>query len=251
LTNPLVAEESVLRTSLRVGLLKTLAYNASHRNTGLRIFEIGHVYAHPEKQATRLPDEREVLGVALGGREAPAAVDVWNVLIDAFAVKKDRLVATVVPGLHPTRTARIQVAGKFVGAVGEIDPAVCESFGVPERVAWLEVDLDALLALPHGDRPYVRFSRFPSSDIDLAFVVDDTCPAGDVERELRKAGGAQLVGLELFDVYRGDRVAPGARSLAYALRFQAPDHTLTDAEIVDARARCIAAVEKLPAKLRT
>lgn len=250
LTNPLVAEESVMRTSLRVGLLKTLAYNASHRNTGLRIFEIGHVYAHPATPS-RLPDEREVLAVALGGREAPAAVEVWSAVVDAFAIKKDRLVAADISGLHPTRSARIEVAGKVVGAVGEIDPAVCEAFGVPERVAWLELDLDLLLSLPHGERPYARFSRFPSSDIDLAFEVAESCPAADVERELRKAGGELLVSLALFDVYRGERVAPGTRSLAYALRFQAGDRTLTDADIADARARCIAAVEKtLPAKLR-
>jgi phenylalanyl-tRNA synthetase beta chain len=251
LTNPLVAEESVMRTSLRVGLLKTLGYNASHRNAGLRVFEVGHVYAQPAGAGQRLPDEREMLAVAISGREAPAAVDVWCALVDALAVRKDRLVTATVPGLHPTRSARIEVAGTVVGAVGEIDPAVCESFGVTERVAWLEVDLDALLALPHGERPYARFSRFPSSDIDLAFEVAESCPAADVERELRKAGGDLLVSLSLFDVYRGDRVPEGTRSLAYALRFQATDRTLTDADIADARGRCIAAVEKaLPAKLR-
>ncbi len=251
LTNPLVAEESVLRTSLRVGLLKTLSYNASHRNTGLSIFEVGHVYAHPARSPARLPDEREVVAVALGGREAPAAVDVWSALVDAFAIKKDRLVASVISGMHPTRAARIEVAGRVVGAVGEIDPAVCDAFGVPERVAWLEVDLDILLSLPHGERPYNRFSRFPSSDIDLAFEVDERCAAADVEREIRKAGSDLLVGLALFDVYRGAGVAPGTRSLAYALRLQAGDRTLTDSEIAETRARCIAAVEKvLPARLR-
>ena len=251
LTNPLVAEESVLRTSLRVGLLKTLAYNASHRNTGLRIFEVGHVYAHPLDATDRLPSEREVLAVALAGHEAPAAVAVWAALVDAFAISEHLLVASQVRGLHPSRTAVIDVLGHNIGVVGEIDPAVCAAFAVAERVAWLELDLDALLALPHGERPYARFSRFPSSDVDLAFVVDDACPAADVEREIRKAGGDLLVALSLFDVYRGEGVATGARSLAYALRFQAGDRTLTESEIAEARARCIAAVEAgRPAKLR-
>ena len=251
LTNPLVAEESVLRTSLRVGLLKTLAYNASHRNTGLRIFEVGHVYAHPLDAADRLPSEREVLAVALAGYEAPAAVAVWAALVDAFAIDKHRLVASEVRGLHPSRTALIEVRGQSVGAVGEIDPAVCAAFAVPERVAWIELDLDALFDLPHGERPYARFSRFPSSDVDLAFVVQESCPAADVEHEIRKAGGDLLVGLSLFDVYRGEGVATGARSLAYALRFQADDRTLTESEIADARRRCIAAVESSGlAKLR-
>jgi phenylalanyl-tRNA synthetase beta chain len=161
------------------------------------------------------------------------------------------LITDEISGLHPTRTARIEVDGVVVGAVGEIDPAVADAFGVPERVAWLEVDLDALLALPHGDTQYRPVSRFPSSDIDLAFEVDEACPAAEVESVLRRSGAPLLVSLRLFDVYRGGAVAPGARSLAYALRLQAADRTLTDEDIAEVRRRCIDAVESaLPAKLR-
>jgi phenylalanyl-tRNA synthetase beta chain len=250
ITNPLVAEESVMRTSLRPGMLKTLAFNASHRNTGLRIFEVGHIYARPATDSP-LPDEREVLGVALGGAEAPDAVLVWTVLADALGLRGDRLVTDEVGGMHPTRTARIEVEGAVVGAVGEIDPAVSEAFGVPERVAWLEVDLDTLLALPHGEQVYRPVSRFPSSDIDLAFEVAETCAAAEVEAVLRAAAGPLLVSLRLFDVYRGAPVPAGSRSLAYALRFQAADRTLTDDEIAEVRQRAIdAVVATLPAKLR-
>jgi phenylalanyl-tRNA synthetase beta chain len=166
-------------------------------------------------------------------------------------VRGDRLVATEVQGLHPTRTARIEVGGTVVGTVGEIDPAVAEAFGVPERVAWLELDLDTLLALPHGERPYSRISRFPSSDIDLAFEVAEPCPAADVEQVIRDAAGDLLVSLSLFDVFRGGALTPGTRSLAYALRLQAADRTLTDEDLAGVRRRCIAAVEAtLPARLR-
>jgi phenylalanyl-tRNA synthetase beta chain len=249
-TNPLVAEESVMRTSLRPGILKTLAFNASHRSLGLRVFEIGHVYSRPHVE-TPLPDEREVLAVALGGVEAPEAVLVWTVLADALAVRGDRLITDELSGLHPTRAARIDVDGVTVGAVGEIDPSVAEAFGVPERVAWLEVDLDTLLALPHGERPYRPVSRFPSSDIDLAFEVAEICAAADVERAVQTAAGPLLVALHLFDVYRGAPLPPGTRSLAYSLRLQAADRTLTDDETAQVRRRVIEAVESsLPAKLR-
>jgi phenylalanyl-tRNA synthetase beta chain len=249
-TNPLVAEESVMRTSLRPGILKTLAFNASHRGLGLRVFEVGHVYARPAAE-TPLPDEREVLAVALGGIEAPEAVLVWTVLADALGVRGDHLVTDEISGLHPTRAARIEVDGVVVGAVGEIDPAVAEAFGVPERVAWLEVDLDTLLALPHGEKAYRPVSRFPSSDIDLAFEVSEGCAAADVESTLRRAAGPLLVSLRLFDVYRGGTVASGTRSLAYALRLQATDRTLTEDDIAAVRRACIDAVESaLPAKLR-
>ena len=249
-TNPLVAEESVMRSSLRPGILKTLAYNASHRLAGLGLFEVGHVYRHPEASQP-LPDEREYLAVALAGRDAGDAVGVWSALADALAARDYALVADVVAGLHPTRTARIEVGGVPVGHVGEVDPGVLDAFDVPERVGWLEVDLDTLLGVPHGDTPYQQVSRYPSSDIDLAFEVDDAVPASAVERCLREAAGDLLARLSLFDVFRGAPVGDGRRSLAFTLRFQAVDRTLTDAEMADVRRRCIDAVEgSLPASLR-
>jgi phenylalanyl-tRNA synthetase beta chain len=249
-TNPLVAEESVMRSSLRPGILKTLAYNASHRLAGLGLFEVGHVYRHPEASQP-LPDEREYLAVALAGRDAGDAVGVWSALADALAARDYALVADVVAGLHPTRTARIEVGGVPVGHVGEVDPGVLDAFDVPERVGWLEVDLDTLLGVPHGDTPYRQVSRYPSSDIDLAFEVDDAVPASAVERCLREAAGDLLARLSLFDVFRGAPVGGGRRSLAFTLRFQAADRTLTDAEMADVRRRCIDAVEgSLPASLR-
>jgi phenylalanyl-tRNA synthetase beta chain len=125
------------------------------------------------------------------------------------------------------------------------------AYAVDRRVAWLEVDLTMLLGLPHGARVYRRVSRYPSSDVDLAFEVAEATPAGDVARALRKAAGPLLVDLTLFDVYRGDQVAPGSRSLAFRLRLQATDRTLTDGDVADVRARCIDAVTtELPAVLR-
>jgi phenylalanyl-tRNA synthetase beta chain len=249
LTNPLVAEESVLRTSLLPGLLKSLGYNASHRNAGVGLFEIGHVFR--AKAEPGLPDEREVVGVAWGGRDASGAVEAWQALVDVLALPSPRLEAAPAPGLHPGRTAGAFVDGEAVGVVGEVDPDVAAAHGIDERVAWLEVDLGRLLDGPHGDRPYRKVAKYPSSDVDLAFEVDDATPAGAVLETLRDAGGDLLVDLQLFDVYRGSGIAGGARSLAFRLRFQAPDRTLTDGEIADARARAIAAVEGAhPAKLR-
>ena len=250
-TNPLVTEESVMRASLRPGLLKTLAYNASHRLTGLKLFELGHIYQHPLSEQP-LPDEREHLGVVLAGGDAGAAVNVWSALADALALRDYELIAVSPPGLHATRTAQIEVHGKVIGFVGEIAPSVLNAYEVSERVGWLEVDLDTALTISHGDKPYKSISRYPSSDIDLAFEVSEDVPASSVSSVLRASAGELLIDLRLFDVFRGHPVGENCRSLAYTLRFQATDRTLTDKEISEVRERCISAVEKeLAASLRS
>jgi phenylalanyl-tRNA synthetase beta chain len=138
-----------------------------------------------------------------------------------------------------------------LGEVGELDPTFVETFGLvgvdgrPRRVGWLDLDLGVLLDPTRAVRrplESVPISRFPSSDIDLAFVVPDEVPAGSVEQALRAGAGDLLESVELFDVYRGPSVATGARSLAYRLRFCALDHTLGDEELAALRSGSIAAV---------
>jgi phenylalanyl-tRNA synthetase beta chain len=249
IANPLIADESVLRTSLLPGLVKTIAYNESHRVSGVALFEIGHVVRRPA-QPQPLPDEREHLAAAVAGAEAPAAVELWSALAEALAIEGWSLRSAEVAGLHPTRAADLVISGDVVGHVGEVDPAVLDAYGVGERVAWLELDLDRLFGLPHGQRPYRVVSKYPSSDIDLAFEVADSVTAATVAGAVRAAAGDLLVDFELFDVYRGAGVADGSRSLAYRLRFQAPDHTLTDGEVAEVRARCIEGAAAVGASLR-
>ncbi len=240
--NPLDARESLIRTSLRPGLLRALAYNASHRNDGAGLFEMGKIFLPPAGDRQR-PSEPEILAVALAGREAPQAVRVWTALAEAVGVDGVALEAGTSPGLHPTRCARLVAGGAVVGVVGEIDPIVTETWDIAERVAWLEVDLDALDSVPRRDRRYRTVSRFPSNDIDLAFVVDDGVPAGAVATTISESAGDLLASLKLFDVFRGGSVGDGRRSLAYALRLQAADRTLKDSEVAEVRQKVIEAVE--------
>lgn len=251
IANPLVAEESVLRTSLLPGLLKVVAHNQSHRLGGIDLFEIGHVFRRSADPQAPLPDEREHLAVAVAGEEAPGAVARWWSLVEHLHLDS-RIEAAVLPGLHPTRAASVLVDGEPVGGIGEVDPGVLDAYGIDGRVSWLEVDLGRILDIDADERPFAPFSRMPSSDVDLAFEVPGDVPAGDVLGAIGDAGEALLVSVEPFDVYRGPGVADGARSLAYRLRFQAPARTLTDAEIGEARRGIIAAVEAaIPgAKLR-
>lgn len=241
LTNPLVAEESVLRTSLLPGMVQAVALNAQRRQSGVQFFEIGHVFGPPADGAL-LPDERERLGVIQAGRDAGAAIDAWQIIRDVLAIPDAHLTNEVVPGLHPTRSGRVIVAGEPVGEIGEIDPAVASAYGINERVAWLSLDLTRVAVLPHGERPYRLVSRFPSADVDLAFVVHNDVPVHAIEATLRSSVGEMLAHVELFDVFRGGSLGEQQRSLAFALRFQAPDRTLTDTDVGTLRQHAIDAV---------
>jgi phenylalanyl-tRNA synthetase beta chain len=281
-SNPLIAEEPYLRRSLMPGLLGALVYNAARRQGSVRLYEVGVVFSHPDEGSPRvversgadgaqkalLPGERELLGAVFAHDDDDArdAVAAWRVLADAFRVGGVHLVAPeagTLPGLHPTRSAQLVANGRTIGAVGEIDPGVATDFElihasgtgtVARRIGWLEVDLGLLF----DERIVARrapvaaaVSRFPSSDIDLALVVDDGVPADVVADVLGSAAGDLLESVTLFDVYRGPRIGEGKRSLAFRLRFCSLDHTLTDDEVGVLRARCIdAAVAQLGAVLR-
>jgi phenylalanyl-tRNA synthetase beta chain len=251
ITNPLVSEESVLRTSLLPGLLKAVRHNVSHRNEGIALFEIGHVFRRPADPDAELPDEHENLAMIVAGADATAAVEAWRTICDGLAVDRADVANAEMPGLHPTRSGVVRVGGQPVGSVGEVDPEVLAAFDIPGRAAWLEVDLDRFLAHPHGSPSYQPVSRFPSSDIDLAFEVAEGTSATDVRAAIEVAAGDLLGWVRLFDTYRGEGVRDGHRSLAYRIRLQARDRTLTDAEVGEVRARLIDAVERaFPAHLR-
>jgi phenylalanyl-tRNA synthetase beta chain len=247
LVNALVADESVLRTSLRPGLLQAIAYNESHRSTGVGLYEIGRVYP---PAADVLPDEHEELAVVLAGRDAPDAVAVWRELSRELGWGA-RLDQGIVPsGMHPARSATLSVGRDVIGRVGEIHPDVLDAFGVDERVAVLELHLGRLLQVESKPPQWKPISKYPSSDLDLAFAVPETVPAEKVDKAIRQASGGVLTALELFDVYRGEGVAAGQRSLAYRLRLQAADRTLTDDDVAGVRTRAEAAVAKLGGTLR-
>jgi phenylalanyl-tRNA synthetase beta chain len=266
-TNPLVESERYLRTSMVSGLVRAVQHNADRRQPDIRFFEVGSVFwrlgegsvgTEPAGAPVGEASERVSVVLAAHGDDAFTAVAAWRTLAEALGVASWSMGAPEVAGptaspVHPYRSSTLLGdGGVVIGVVGELDPAVVGRFdlvgsdGRPRRVGWLDLDLDVLLdrdrvlRRPEQSRP---LSRFPSSDIDLAFVVADAVPAGSVEQTLRQTGGALLEAVELFDVYRGASLPEGSRSLAFHLRFCALDRTLTDEEIGGLRARCIETVE--------
>ncbi len=253
--NPML--ESVLRPSLLPGLLKTAAHNASHRNPSVRLFEIGHTFLPPRLKTQLVPYEREHVGALLGadGDGAEAAVRLWNSVVELLGVKTAAVALRAdddIVGMHPTRSARIIATGTMapIGAVGEVDPSVAAGFRVESRLGWLWFDLQNLLHLPRRSSEMAPFSRFPSSDVDLAFVVSDRVPAEEVRAALAEADPL-VESVALFDRYRGPGVSEGHRSLAFRIRLAAQDRTLTDTELAAARVACISATQNLGATLRS
>lgn len=240
LLNPLLADHSHLRTMILPGLLEAMRVNLHRRVEDIHLFEIGRIF-HFEIGAIQ---EQRTLGVAMRGR----LVRGWNLGDEAeeatlFHLKgvlevlyAELRVAPVVepaarPWLHPGRSARFVVAGEEVGLFGELHPRVAEAFELSGRVLVAEVHLDALLPQAALVRQFSPPPRFPSVDRDLAVFVAAGTPHAEVVRVIRQTGGDLLERADLFDVYEGPQAPSGHRSLAYALRFRAPDRTLTAEEV--------------------
>jgi phenylalanyl-tRNA synthetase beta chain len=268
ITNPLVDAERFLRSSMAPGLLRAVLYNAERRQGDVRLFEVGSVFRRLEIPTGDGPPaestERLCAVFAAKGDDAWSAVAAWRTVADAFGLVGWEMEQGPHHGgatrvLHEHRSATLLSSGdgsgarrEVLGVVGELDPTTVETFGLvgadgrPRRVGWLDLDLGVLLDPAAARRRPLEsapISRFPSSDVDLAFVVPEEVPAGSVEATLVSAGGDLVESVQLFDVYRGESVDAGSRSLAYRLRFCALDRTLTDEEVGGLRAACIAAVE--------
>ena len=247
LLNPISPERSVLRRTLLPGLLDVAAKNLLATDS-VALFEVGFVYL--PKPGEKLPDEPRRLAVVLSGRRAPAAWDdphgVKPAAFDFFDLKGvlDSLLADLhLPGvslrgtktvayLHPGRAAEVFINEQRVGAVGELHPKVAAAFGLAERAVQVaELDLEAVLAAVPSRVPYRPFPTVPAAKRDVAVIVPADTPAEAVLSELRTAGGDLLAEAVLFDVYTGDSVPAGTKSLAFALVYQAADRTLGEKEI--------------------
>ena len=143
------------------------------------------------------------------------------------------------------------MAGESLGFAGELHPEVCDTFGLPRRTAVAEIDLDALIAAAPERGSIAPISGFPVAKEDVALIVDADVPSATVEEALRAGAGPLLESITLFDLYSGPQIGEGKKSLAFALRFRAPDRTLTDAETAEARDAAVAvAVERTGAVQR-
>ncbi len=274
-TNPLNSEESVLRSSMLVGLARAWGKNVERGTGDVGLFELGTVVDHPgfgpEPRRSRggaggtekieLPTEHETLMVLLGRHDddARSAVATWHALAQRWGLR-DVVVRTANarPGWHPTRSAELvdRSTGARVGFVGEIDPALVSVWApaarAGQRVGLVEINLDVAsdpTLVLRRDATVRIPSRFPSAVIDLAFVTPDAISASDLGEQLR-ATDPLVESVHLFDVYRGEGLEPATRSLAFTVRLSADDRTLSDTDVTASRERLIERAGALGARLR-
>ncbi len=283
LENPLSDAEPYLRTTLIPGLLEAVTRNTSRGNDDLALFETGSVFLAAGEALAPLPDvsdrptdeelaaitaalprqPRHAAGVIAGdwagaGWQGVAVPAGWQQAVAAVQVAGRAVGLNLTPEAaeimpwHPGRCARFTVGGVVLGHAGELHPAVCKAVGVPPRTAVFEFDLDALIAAAPERGSISLLSSYPVAKEDVALIVAIGVPAAEVAAALRDGAGALLESVTLFDVYEGPQVGAGKKSLAFAMRFRAPDRTLTDAETAAARDAAVAvASERFGAVQRT
>lgn len=260
-SNPMSEDESVLRTTLLPSLLRALARNQARHIPDVALYEVARVY---ERSDDVLPQEALVLASAMSGDRSPKT---WNrpavpwdffagkAIIEALAdvLRLPPLGYDSVSGMpfHPTRAASIVLGDTPVGVLGELHPDVCERFDVAEGTVAFELSLAPLFAALPERVQVEQPSKLPSTYMDLAVVVDEAVAAADVQGIIERAGAPEVTAVRLFDLYRGEQIEAGKKSLAFALELSHPDRTMTDEEAAAVRDRILPALqERTGAQLR-
>ncbi len=273
LANPSTPERAAMRHSLLNSVLEIAAENSKHQ-ARVQIFEVGHVYlpnANGTGEDAVLPSEPGRLALVMTGpREAgtwlPGSdtepVDFFDIkgvveaLLAGLYISDVSFAPTKQPAYHPGRVAEVSVNGQVVGVLGQLHPLVVEAYEVQvddeQPVLAAEFDLDALLGLAPEMHVVRSVPRFPAVQQDIAVVVDESIPANQVEELIAQTGQPLVTKVQLFDVFRGEQLGVGKKSLAYSLTFQSEERTLTDKVVAKQQNKIVKRLEReLGAKLRS
>ncbi len=266
LLNPQTVDRNVLRITLTHALLDVIAHNVKHTHDGLAFFEIARTFFPREHD---LPYERRTLAIALAGEREPRS---WTTKSDEYtyydlkgivAAFMRRLgkgdpgllsgwqtvalpVSEANPALHPGRNAVLRINDKRLGYLGEVHPTVAARFEIeaPVRAQLAEIDLDTLFALASPVRRFRAISRYPAVRRDISLVFPSEVETQDVERVILDTAGELLRGLQVVDVYHGESLGPGHKSVALGLEFQADNRTLTQEEVSALQDRIVEALAR-------
>lgn len=251
ISNPLGEDTGVMRTSMIPSMMDTLSRNYNNRNLSAYLFENGKVYIPNGED--ELPDENRTLSIGMYGD----GIDFFTLKGKVEALFAAAGIAgydvepvTDNPTFHPGRTARFTVENEEVALLGEIHPDVAENYSIGAKVYVASISVDKLFKYQHTKRVYKPSPRFPALTRDLAVVCDRITPVLLLEKLIAKAVGKTLEHISLFDVYQGEQIEKGKKSVAFSLRLRAADKTMTDAEADEAMNKAIKALDAVGAELR-
>lgn len=262
LSMPMSEERSQLRLSIVPQLLEVVKYNNARQTDAVALYEIGSVFL--KQDGEQLPQEKEHVAVAITGlweanvwQGEKKAVDffvakgVLEALFDTLGVTSqiDYRQAQI-KDMHPGRTAEVLLNGDVIGFIGQVHPTVQKELDIKETYVF-EVSFKALAEADVAPIAYQLIPRFPSITRDIALVVDAATKAGDIQKIIVEAGGSLLKEVSVFDLYEGDKMEEGKKSIAYSLKYFDPERTLTDEDMTKAHDQVLVAVkEKAGADLR-
>lgn len=252
--NPLGEENSVMRTILTPNMLETLGRNYARNIEQVRAFEIGSTFMVNMVKAEDLPFEQEGLCIGLYGKDetfftlkgmVQELLAVMGISDEVFVAESDYHV------YHPGRCARIAVGDEELGIMGEIHPDVAERFGLDTRVYCCELFFDSVIRHADTEILYKPLPKYPSTSRDIALLVDEAVQVGEMEDIIKEQGTSILEDVKLFDVYRGEQIAEGKKSVAFALTYRDQNRTLTDEDVAKVHSKVLNALEeKVSAVLR-
>lgn len=251
--NPLGQDFSIMKTQALNGMLTSLATNYNRKNKNVRLYEIGNIYIPKALPLTELPDERTQFTLGMYG---DGDFFTMKGVVEEF-FEKVGLDGRITydpedkkPFLHPGRQADIIYDGVKVGYLGEVHPQVCENYNIGDRVYYADIDMPYIVEHACFDKKYEGIAKFPTSTRDISLVVDKEVLIGTMENAIIKKGGKLLESCELFDIYEGEQVGEGKKSVAFSLVFRAKDRTLSDTEISEIMDKILAELTGLGAVLR-
>lgn len=254
ISNPLGEDFSIMRTISLNAMLISLSTNMAHRNKNVRLYEFGNIYLPKELPLKELPEER--MQMTLGMYGEGDFFTLKGVLEDIFeTLGVDNMIEYLptkeYPFLHPGRQASVMLGNEKVAYIGQVHPEVMDNYSMKQNAIVAVIDMPVLVAHATFDRKYEAVAKFPAIKRDLSMTVSKEIFVGQLEKIIKKSGGKLLESVELFDVYEGNQIEAGKKSVAYSLTFRAKDRTLEESEINVIVEKILNKLSELGAELRS
>ncbi len=253
ISNPLGEDYSIMRTLPLNGMLTSLSTNFGRRNKNVRLYELANIYLPKQLPLTELPEERTQLTFGMYGDGDFFTMKgvVEEFLYKAGLRKKPEYDPSAeLAFFHPGRKAQIRYEGTAIGYIGEIHPTVAANYAIKDRVYAAVIDMPKIIERASFDFKYEGITNFPVSTRDLSMVVPKTILVGDIEKVFDVRGGKYLESYELFDIYEGEQIQSGFKSVAYSLKFRGKEKNLEENDITGAMKKILNGLEELGIELR-